>query len=461
MIKFNPVIPKIKGTYIVGGSVRDLLLGRSPSDYDIVVLGSPDRYSCDLAMRCNGHVVKIGKRDQTIFRVISESSIFDISAIGAKTIEDDLIKRDFTINAIGYDLFSGKIIDLFEGIKDLSIKKIRMVSKEIFKKDPVRLIRAYRIAIMLDFEIESETTHVLVNNVQLITKAAGERIKAELFKIFSCPKSYDYINKMYETGLLLEIFPELTALQGCKQNKHHAYDVLDHSLNAFSQLEILLNEKKLYTGSMSLPIPDMDKERSALLKYSILLHDIGKPSALTVGDDGNIHFFGHEVLGAEMAKKVSKRLKLSNIETDYIDFTIRNHIAALNLYNSCINNYPSNKSLTRFFIKCGDMTPDILLHTIADINGKGNKDKSNEDFLSFASYLLKTFFSGYKVKKKESPLITGNDLIEEFGLPPSPLFKRILSIVEESRISNDIKNREEAFSLVKKMIENNLSKSSY
>lgn len=458
MIKFDPVIPKLKGAYIVGGSIRDLLLGRSPSDYDIVVLESPDKYACNLAKRCSGHVVKIGKQNQTIFRVIAESTIFDISAIEAKTIEDDLAKRDFTINAIGYDLFSGKIIDLFEGIKDLSIKKIRMVSKEIFKKDPVRLIRAYRIATMLDFEIESETAHVLVNNVKLITKAAGERIKAELFKIFSYPKSYDYIHQMYETGLLFEIFPELTALQGCKQNKHHAYDVLDHSLNAFSQLEILLNEKKFNTGSMSLTIPDMDKERSALLKYSILLHDIGKPFTLTVGDGGNIHFFGHDIIGAEMAKRVSKRLKLSNIESDYIDFIIRNHIAALNLYNSGDKDSLSKRSLTRFFIKCGDMTPDILFHTIADIKGKANKDKRNEDFLSFASYILNEFFSVYKVKKTEPRLITGNDLIEKFGLSPSPLFKRILSVVEESRISNDIKNREEAFSLVKELIKSNFSR---
>ena len=204
----------------------------------------------------------------------------------------------------------------------------------------------------------------------------------------------------------------------------------------------------------------MDKERSALLKYSILLHDIGKPSALTVGDEGNIHFFSHDIIGAEMAKRISKRLKLSNIESDYIDFIIRNHIAALNLYNSVDKGFPSKRSLTRFFIKCGDKTPDILFHTIADIKGKANEEKRNEDFLSFASYLLKEFFSVYEVKKTEPRLITGNDLIEEFGLSPSPLFKRILSVVEESRISNDIKNREEAFSLVKETIKSNFGKQS-
>jgi tRNA nucleotidyltransferase/poly(A) polymerase len=458
MININPAIPKAKGAYIVGGSIRDLILGRIPTDFDIAVLLFPEKYASDLASRINGHVVEIGKQNQMIYRVISENSTFDISAIEGKTIEDDLIKRDFTVNAIGYDVSSGKIIDLFGGINDLSIKKIRMVSKEVFKKDPIRLIRAYRIAAMLDFEIESETAHAIVNNVKLITKAAGERIKAELFKILSCSKSYGYIHQMYETGLLFEIFPELTALQGCKQNKHHAYDVLDHSLTAFSQLEMLLNEKFFNTGAINFPIPDMDKERSALLKYSILLHDIGKPSALSVGDDENIHFFGHEIIGAEMAKRISKRLKLSNIEADYIDFIIRNHIAALNLYNSGDKNPPSKRSLTRFFIKCGDMTPDILLHTIADIKGKGNEAKGNEDFLSFASYLLKEFFSDYKVKKTGPRLITGNDLIEEFGLSPSPLFKRILSVVEESRISNEIKNRKEAFTLVKELIKSNSGK---
>jgi len=458
MININPAIPKAKGAYIVGGSIRDLILRRIPTDYDIAVLLFPEKYASALASCVNGHVVEIGKQNQMIYRVVSENGTFDISAIEGKTIEEDLAKRDFTVNAIGYDLASEKIIDLSGGINDLSIKKIRMVSEEIFEKDPVRLIRAFRIAAMLDFEIESETAHAIVNNVKLITKAAGERIKAELFKILYCPKSYIYIHQMYETGLLFEIFPELTALQGCKQNKHHSYDVLDHSLTAFSRLEMLLNEKIFHTGATDFPIPDIDEKRSALLKYSILLHDIGKPSALSVGDDENIHFSGHDKIGAEMAKQISKRLKLSNNEADYIDFIIRNHIAALHLYNSCITNPPSNKSLTRFFIKCGDMTPDILLHTIADIKGKGNEDKRNEGFLIFASYLLKEFFSVYKVKKTGPRLITGNDLVDEFGLSPSPLFKRILSVVEESRISNDIKNREEALSLVKELIKSNLRK---
>jgi poly(A) polymerase len=454
MLKFNPVIPKIEGAYIVGGSVRDLLLERSPSDYDIAVPGPPDKYAFDLARKCNGKVVKIGKLNHSIFRVISGSNIFDISAIEGKSIEDDLKKRDYTINAIGYNVKSEELIDLFEGRRDLYLKKIRMVSNGIFRKDPVRLLRAYRIAAMYGFEIETETATAIAKNAKLIQRSAGERIKSELFKIFSHPESYKYIGQMAGSGLLFEIFPELKALRGCRQNRYHAYDVLDHSFSAYNKLEMLLNEKRIGYGDINLNLPDINSERSAIIKYSILLHDIGKPDSLTIGDDGNIHFFGHEIRGADMAKKISKRLKLSNIESDYADFIIRNHISALNLFNSSGRCAPSKRALTRFFIKCGNKTPDIMLHTIADIMGKGIDDERNVDFLRFASFFLKEFFSGYEVKKTGPRLITGDDLINKFGLKPSPLFKRILSEIEESRISNDIKNRKEAFALAGELIKN-------
>lgn len=461
MLKFNPVIPKIEGTYIVGGSVRDLILGRSPSDYDIAVLGQPYQYAYDLAKICKGQVVRIGKKDQAIFRVISGSNIFDISGIDGKAIEDDLKKRDFTINAICYNIVSEDLIDLFDGIKDISLKTIRMVSPDIFRKDPVRLLRAYRIGAMYDFEIEEETASSITQNAKLIKRSAGERLKSEIFKIFNQPKSYKYIVQMAGSGLLFEIFPELNALRGCRQNRYHAYDVLDHSLNAYNRLETILNEKKISCRGTDMPLPDLRSKRSAILKYSILLHDIGKPGSLTVGDNGNIHFFGHETAGADMVKKISKRLKLSNVEAEYADFIIRNHISALNLFNSSGGNTPSKRGLARFFIKCGDKTPDILLHTIADIMGKGIDDERNVEFLCFASDMLKKFFYDYEFKKNAPRLITGDDLIEKLGLKPSPLFRKILSEIEEARISNDIKSREEAFKLAGALMENYSLKQTY
>ena len=454
MIKINPVIPETKGSYLVGGSIRDLLIERAPSDYDIVVLRFPEKYASDLASRIRGHVVKIGKQNQMVFRVVSGENIFDISVISGKTIEDDLSKRDFTLNAICYDLYSKTFIDPFGGIKDILSKRIRMVSKEVFKNDPVRLIRAYRIGAMLDFEIEHETEKSISNDVKLIAKSAVERVKAELFKIFSTSKSYKYINKMSEAGLLFEIFPELSALSGCLQNRYHVHDVLNHTMIAYNQLEMLLNGCHANSEISGFAKQGMDSTRSALLKCSILLHDTGKPSSVTV-DNGNVHFFGHEKLSADISRRIATRLKFSNHETNYIDFIIRNHMKALHLYESFKKKPLTDKSIARFFIKCSDNVPDLLFHAIADMEGKRKIDNiGNSDFINFISFLIKKHNLIYKVKKKEPPLLTGFDLIAEFGLSPSPLFKKILYLVEESRLSDNINSRSEALLLVKELLKN-------
>lgn len=454
MIEINPVIPETKGAYIVGGSVRDLLLGRIPSDYDIAVLGFAQKYASDLAFRANGHVVKIGKQNQMIYRVISKNDTFDVSAVIGNTIEDDLSKRDFTINAICYDLYSKKIIDPFDGIKDLSAKKIRVVSKEVFKNDPVRLIRAYRIGAMLDFKIEHLTDKIISNEVKLIVKSAGERVKAELFKIFSSQNAYTHISKMAETGLLFEIFPELSALAGCRQNKYHEHDVLNHSMSAYKKLEILLNGFHADPEISNFIKKEMDNTRSALLKCCILLHDTGKPSSVTA-DNGNIHFFGHEKISAEVAGRIAKRLKFSNYEANYMDFILKNHMKVLHLFESYKKKPLTDKSITRFFVNCMDYTPDILIHAVADMESKRNYvDTGNGDFINFIIFLINKYTLVYKVKKKEAPLITGHDLIEEFSLSPSPLFKKILSLVEESRLSDNIHGRNKALLLVKEFLEN-------
>lgn len=449
MIEINPVILKAKGAYIVGGSVRDLLIGRTPSDYDIAVLGFAQKYASDLASHISGHVVKIGKQKQMIYRVVSKKDIFDVSAVIGKTIEDDLSKRDFTINAICYDLYSKKIIDPFDGIKDLLAKNIRAVSKEVFQNDPVRLLRAYRIGAMLDFEIEHLTEKAISNDVRLIVKSAGERVKAELFKIFASIKSYAYISKMSETGLLFEIFPELSALVGCRQNKYHTHDVFNHSLAAYNKLEILLNGCHANPEISDFAKQEMDNTRSPLLKCCILLHDTGKPSSVTT-DNGNVHFFGHEKISADISGCIAKRLKFSNYEANYMDFILKNHMKVLHLYESYKRKPLTDKSITRFFVKCKDYIPDLLFHAIADMESKTkNDDTGNGDFINFIVFLIKKYTLVYKVKQKEASLITGHDLIEEFGLSPSPLFKKILSVVEESRLSGNINSRDEALLLVK------------
>jgi len=440
------IIPKIKGAYIVGGSIRDIIWGRLPFDYDIAVFGNPEKFAKKIAVKKSDRIIKLDKKDHNIIRVISDNKIFDISSANGNTIEDDLLKRDFTINAMAYSLSSGKIIDCTGGMKDLANKKIRMVSDTAFEKDPVRLIRAYRIGASLNFEIDTNTVSAIRKNAKLIKNSAGERIRVEFLKILQTPESHHYISQMADTGLLFAIFPELGKLKGCCQNRFHQYDVFEHTMKAFYHLENMLNNK--ITNSI-------DENTASLLKFAILLHDTGKPLVKKVDNRGNVHFYGHSNKGAEITKGISSRLKLSTKEKYFIDFIIRNHIDPLHLFIAKSKGILTNKGITRFFIKCGDNTPCLLLHSIADIKGKG--DKADEKFIEFAKNMILKYFSEFIPRKKMSALITGNDLINELGLSPSPLFKKIISKVEEARLSNQISTKQEALSLVKKIIKSSFS----
>ncbi|HUV77997.1 MAG TPA: HD domain-containing protein [Desulfobacterales bacterium] len=455
MIPFNKdILPETKDTYIVGGTIRDLLLHRTPTDYDIAVTGDPENFAEKMAERTKGHVIKLGKPGQTTIRVASGDKIFDITSLSGASIEDDLKKRDFTINAMAYHVYSEEVIDCLGGLQDLADKKVRMVSRKIFIKDPVRLIRAYRISAHLNFTIESQTASTIKADAELIHNSAGERIRVELFSMLDTSKSYDYLSQMDNSGLLAEILPDLAPLKGCLQNRHHLYDVFEHTMKAYDHLEILLNELKAVLPDTFTQIRQyVDKNRPALIKCAILLHDIGKPLVKSTDSNGRSHFYGHARKSADLAQKISQKLRFSNHEKQFIDFIIRNHMKPLFLFTAHEKKMLTQKSLTRFYKKCGDVTPALLLHAIADIKAKQNgTHQRNRALISFAKKMIYDFFNRFKPISNEPPLITGHDLIKVFGLTPSPLFKKILDLVDDAKLTHTIKNRTEALGLVKEYL---------
>jgi len=452
MIHFNSnIFSQTKGAYIIGGSIRDLLLDRIPTDYDIAVTENPKKFAEKMAKNISGRLFKMGKPGQMIIRVVSNDNIFDITSLNGSFIEDDLKKRDFTINAMAYDLSSGEIIDCLGGLRDLADKKVRMVSADVFKKDPIRLIRAYRIGACLDFEIELQTASIIKANAKLIQNSAGERIREEIFKMLGTSKSYHYLSQMADAGLLTAIFPDLDRLKGCFQSSHHLYDVFEHTMKAYYHLETILNDPDKILPDTCIQIRQyLDEEKTMLLKYAILLHDLGKPWAKTIDNSGKIHFYGHSRKSADLAQKISQKLRLSNREKRFVDFIIRNHLNPLFLFTAMQKKTLTHKGVTRFFKKCGDNTPALLLHTIADIMAKRDKpNQTNKAFIGFVKEMIHNFFYSFKPKIKEPPLITGRDLIHEFGLIPSPLFKRILNLVQEEKLTNKIKSRSEALAWVR------------
>lgn len=454
MVRFNThIIPKKKGAFIVGGSIRDILAQRIPSDYDFVVLDNPKQFAMDIGERTNGHVVTLGKPGLTLYRVMSSQGVFDVSPASGATIFEDLSKRDFTVNAMAVDLNSEELIDPFNGREDLQNKRIRMVSEQAFKDDPIRLLRAFRLGALFDFQLEPVTRQAVRTHEARIVHSAGERIHAELVKILETHHSFGYVNDMVETGLLFRIFPELKDLPSCPQNRHHDFNVFDHTLAAYGHMESILNSLDEY-------VPDEFISRLrlpyniGLLKYSILLHDIGKPGSRSE-KDGFIHFYGHEILGAKMAGEICTRLKFSGYEKKYTRFVIKNHLYPLFLFSDHGPETILKKARTKYFMLCGDYSPDIALHAYADFLAKKNAQNLPEQkaFKYFVIDLIHDYFTAYVPVKKEKRVLTGNDLIREFDMKPSPYFRTILDRVEESRLSGQIQSRNEALSMVRHILE--------
>jgi tRNA nucleotidyltransferase/poly(A) polymerase len=448
------IFPKAPGTFIVGGSIRDLLCGRSPVDYDVAVLGDPVKFAHQIKRSTNGRMVELGKPDQKIIRVVGEKIIIDVSSIKNASIEKNLQARDFTINAMAYDLSSNRLIDPVGAQHDLKHKTVRMVSKDIFKRDPVRLLRAYRIAAEFQFEIEPQTKAAIQKQAALIEQSAGERVRTELFKMLQCTDFHPYLCQMADSRLLFAFLPELAALKQCRQNRHHEFNVFDHTLHAFFHLEGLLgSNQKLLLANKEAAACRIDATQVPLLKLAMLLHDVAKPAVMTVSRDEKLHFYGHERQSAQVAEAICQRLKCSRRDTAKIHFLVRHHVRPRFLFTALHEQKAGPRAVTRFFMKCAEQMPDLLIIAAADMLGKEAEfSERSTAFLAFLNRLMVDFETNFKPRISGSRLISGHDLAAEFGLAPSPLYKKILARVEEERLSSSDMTRQEALALVKRLI---------
>ena len=497
MIHIDPIVfPKAVGAFLVGGSIRDMLCGRSPVDYDVAVLGNPLEFARLIATRTKGRLVEIGKPGQMTMRVVSDIAIVDIAQAKEASIQKDLMARDFTINAMAYDLSAGQLVDPMGGQHDLNHRIVRMVSEDIFKRDPVRLLRAYRIAAQFAFEIETKTKATIEKNAVLIRQSAGERVRDELFKMLQNAASQPYLGQMADNDLLFAILPELADLKNCRQHPHHQFDALEHTLLAFYHLEGLLKpEARPATGAAAQLARGIAEAQFPLLKFSMLLHDIGKPSTQKADRDGSLHFYGHERRGAQMAKHICRRLKCSNQVAETVQFLVGHHIRPLHLHTALrqqdatrpspsavsfsrpesfdpelmtkglmpnaepnASSKSTRRAVTRFFIKCGAYLPEILVMAAADALGKTEKqNRRSSEFMAFLVQLKQDFETEFKPRASRPRLISGQDLIAAFGLNPSPIFKKILDRVEEERLIRREMTRQDAIQLVRELIQNQVS----
>lgn len=418
--------------YIVGGSVRDLILEREVKDWDFTTNLTPDEMKKLFPKNsfCNnefGTFSVVGKNKEifeiTTFRTeqgYSDSRHPDNVKWG-KSLEEDLQRRDFTINAIAYDVKNKKTIDLYDGQKDLQNKLIRTVGNpdERFKEDALRLMRAIRIATQINFEIEEKTFNSIKNNSKLISNIAFERIRDELFKILISENAVKGIELLRESGLLNEIIPELLEGIDVTQKGHHIDDVWTHNLKTLNNCS----------------------SKNPVTRLACLLHDVGKPVTLDI-KNGERTFYNHEIVGSRIAVKIGKRLRLSNKELDLLFRLTRWHMFT-------VQETQTDKAVRRFI---RNVTPEYIDEMIAlrrgDRIGSGAKETSWRWEL-FKKRIIEVQKQPFSIKDLK---INGMDVMEILKIKPGKKVGEVLSeIFKEVEEKPELNKREILLEKIKKI----------
>ena len=415
--------------YVVGGCVRDLLLGKEPKDWDITTNATPEKiqelFPDSFYENTFGTVtVKTGSENKNLVEVQItpyrvEGKYTDKrhpSEIHfAKKLSDDLSRRDFTINAMAMDT-TGTIIDPFDGRDDLSQKIIRTVGQpaERFNEDVLRLLRAVRFATTLNFEIEDNTHETIKQLAQLLVEISQERIRDEFVKVIESDRAYHGILLLEDLGLLEHIIPELRKGIGVGQNLHHIYTVWEHNLLALK-----------YTA---------DKKYSLAVRLAALLHDVGKPRSKR-GEGKYSTFYGHEVIGGKMTKQILSRLKFSNDIIDRVTKLVRYHLFYYNV------DEVTESSVRRLMVNVGpENMEDLLRVREADRIGSGTP-KAVPYKLRHLKYVIDKV-SHDPISAKMLAL-KGDDIMNELDIQPGPKVGLILNSLLAEVLEDPQRNTKE------------------
>ncbi len=387
--------------YLVGGTVRDLLLGCQPKDIDLVCRNAKD-FAYRLGAYKNAAVVAMEKKPgEPCYRIIDRThpdNFLDLAEMRGSTIYEDLAKRDFTMNSIAAeveeDCTAGPLIDPFSGEKDLEHKIIRMTDRGAFASDPLRILRAIRFSATLGFTIEPGTIEEMKTHAALLQRVSGERVTAELLFILETHRSSTFIRKLDQIGVLEVLFPEILSMKGCKQNSFHHKDVWDHSLLVMKNCEQILNNLTGYFGDRAGNVLNnlSGNNRLPLLKMAALFHDIGKPLTREIHEETErITFYRHDKEGAKLVDAISERMKLSSKDRDCLVILVAEHLHILRLSDHSVR----TATLMRWFRKMKDDTIPAIILGIADVESSLGEESTEEwrnSYLAWSKNTVKDYY---------------------------------------------------------------------
>ncbi len=460
--------------YLVGGALRDILLGRAPRDLDFALADAAD-FARHVADRLNGAFVVLHEDFVTARVVLNPHDAgkrrqLDFAQLRGPDILSDLQARDFTVNACAWLLAapgteSLALLDPCGGLEDLASRTIRAVARANLAADGLRCLRAFRLAGELDFTIEPATLSWIRELAPGIKHAAGERVGAELLKLLACSRAAACLRSADDAGLLEQILPEIGPARGVRQGGYHHLDVWRHSLLTVEELEKIISRPAAVLPRAAGAVSDYLSAPGVVagLKLAALVHDLGKPATRTVDEAGRVWFRGHEQIGADIAATITRRLRLARDIRVLVERLVRLHLRPLHLVraalhdSNCRHQPPSDalsmRAVRRLMRLAHPHGVGLVLLACADLyacRGPATSPKYRHDCTLLLDDMLVRYLQWVNEQATE-PLLRGRDLIEELGLTPGPHFGIILDEVEDARADGAICNRRQALQLARQL----------
>jgi len=437
--------------FLVGGWIRDRLIGTASRDYDFVLQGDVRMFAERLSGKWGASFFVMGHGDPPNCRIVGRDYTVDMAPQVPEGLEQELSRRDFTINTMAFSFRDQKFLDLLGGGRDLSNRIVRMVSPSVFNADPIRMLRAARLTTVLKgFRLSLSTASEIRMRPERIFESAHERVREEMDRIMASGRASKGLRLMQDLGLLRVVLPEFLPLFGLDQGPYHHLDAFEHTLNTVRETESLLDLTA--GGPKDNPFQfcfKLNPEDRMVLFYAALLHDIGKAQSLTLNSQGVPHFYGHEKIGAGMAMEVMKRLCFSGGRADRVSRLIRFHVLGLGL----IHSGATDKALRRIIHKLGSDLPLHVLLSLSDrraARGKGFREMEQKT-ISIGEALLNTYTEGGERLLRPEKLVSGREIMEILSLPPGPAVGKVIDQVRMLQIDRVIRSREEALSFLQSL----------
>ena len=470
-------IPTDQPLFLIGGAVRDALLGRESHDLDFGLPGDAIQIARRVANRIGAAFFPLDDERGTARLVLihddGSRDVLDFAAFRGDDLETDLRGRDFTLNAIAYDVHAQTLLDPLGGVADLHAKQLRICSPTSISDDPVRILRAVRQAADFGFHILPETRAAMKAAVSVLAQVSPERQRDELFRILEGKQPATAFQALEMLGIFNEFLPELITLKDITQSPPHVHDVWHHTLSTLKHLDSILGAlapqydaskaSDYHHGLLVLRIGryreqigqhfteslTTDRSLRGLLFFAALYHDIAKPLVRSTDSDGRIRFLEHEIKGAEIAVERARSLHLSNDEIDRLRRIVRSHMRIHSLMWEMLNRQkpPSRRAIYRFFRDTREAGVDVILLSLADLRAVYEHSLPESTWaaaLDVARIMLENWWERPAETISPPRFLDGHELMDAFALSPSPRVGEILEAIREAQAMGEINNRDEA-----------------